>query len=201
MSSRDKVFISYRRSDAQPSVTALRQLLEQRVGAERVFQDAAGIDPGDQFPDVLRAELARARVVVAVIGPTWLTVADQWGRRRLDKPTDWVRIELADALANPQVTVIPLLVEGGMLPSAEDAVDALPEPLVSLVSRQVVRADHSNWEISLQPLIGKIIELLGAPPQSPDVPATSVTVTQSVHGSDNIVLGSVNGDVNIQSRF
>lgn len=199
MSSRDKVFISYRRTDSQPTVTALRQTLERHVGPDRVYQDVTGIDPGEVFPDVLRAELVRARVVIAVIGPQWLTVADKWGQRRLDKPTDWVRIELAESLANPQVTVIPLLVEGATMPSVAEGTEALPEPLVPLVSRQAVNADHDNWDRSLQPLIDEILALLGAPPagEAPTTPA-SVAVTQTATGDGNIVLGNVSGDVNIR---
>ena len=37
-------------------------------------------------------------VLLALIGPNWLTIADNYGRRRLDNETDWGPMETARAL-------------------------------------------------------------------------------------------------------
>ena len=54
-------------------------------------------------------KLLKATVVLAMIGPSWLTASDQWGRRRLDFPDDWVQLELRTALDRGK-PIIPLFV-------------------------------------------------------------------------------------------
>jgi hypothetical protein len=44
---RDRVFISYRRSDSQHAARLLRLALEQRLDRPVVFQDEKGILPGE----------------------------------------------------------------------------------------------------------------------------------------------------------
>ncbi len=44
-----------------------------------------------------------------MIGPSWLTASDQWGRRRLDLPDDWGHLELRTAL-NLDKKIIPVIV-------------------------------------------------------------------------------------------
>ena len=59
-------------------------------------------------------------VVLALIGKHWLNSVDENGVRRLDKPNDWVRFELEEALGRQHIPVIPLLVQGARLPSEND---------------------------------------------------------------------------------
>ena len=54
--------------------------------------------------------MAACQVLLAIIRPTWLTVSDEQGRRRLDKPDDLVRLEVEAALTRG-VRVIPILTE------------------------------------------------------------------------------------------
>ena len=169
---RDRVFISYRRSDSQASVTALRQSLITTLGESAVFQDVTGIALGDRFPDRLRDELNRAAVVVAVIGDEWLTASDSWGRRRIDDPTDRVHVELAESLSCPDVTVIPLLLDDASLPTQREAEDgALPEPLRDLCVRNAIRVAHSSWDRDSGVVLDRIRDLLGHDLLLPDVTA------------------------------
>ncbi|MGH3792738.1 MAG: hypothetical protein ACRDQ9_18475 [Pseudonocardiaceae bacterium] len=46
----------------------------------------------------LLGRVRTAPVLLAVVGPRWLTATDPTGRRRIDDPDDWVRRELAEAL-------------------------------------------------------------------------------------------------------
>jgi hypothetical protein len=68
-----------------------------------------------------------------LIGDQWLTVTDEQGRRRLDDPDDFVRLELEAALTR-QVRVIPILIDGARMPHAGD----LPDSLAKLVRRQTL---------------------------------------------------------------
>src|SRR5262245_34621606 len=131
---RDRIFISYRRSDAAGSATAIRKTLLDRFGAQNVFQDVEEIDPGAVFPETLREELKRAAVVVAVIGKGWILAVNEFGQRRIDFDDDWVRIELSLALSDADVTVIPLLVDDARMPPAS----ALPPSLRGLATRNAV---------------------------------------------------------------
>ncbi len=142
--SRRRVFISYRREDSQPSVTALRLLLERELGADAVFQDVA-IDPGEHFPNRLHRELERARAVLAVIGPDWQGATDgRRSRSRLDDPKDWVRIELEYAVARPEeILVVPILLKGAEF-FGKSGSARLPTTLRRLASLQHVRADHDD---------------------------------------------------------
>ena len=63
--------------------------------------------------------MGSADVLIAVIGPNWATAADGSGRRRLDKPDDFVRLEVGGALRR-DIRVIPVLVGGAKMPDAHE---------------------------------------------------------------------------------
>jgi TIR domain len=65
---------------------------------------------------------------VAVIGPEWVTAADEQGHRRLDDPHDEVRLAIQTALERG-VPVIPVLVDRAKMPSQQQ----LPSELHELV--------------------------------------------------------------------
>ncbi len=154
---RDKVFISYRRSDAAADTTALRQSLVARFGEEAIFNDVTGIEPGAAFPNVLEEELAQAAVVLAVMGKGWLLATNEWNQRRIDLPGDWVTVELTSALGDPEVTVIPVLIGDAPMPPGA----ALPASLRPLAARNAVRLRHDDWEASLTRLFDTLAEVLG----------------------------------------
>jgi hypothetical protein len=90
------VFISYRgAADSLYAADLLYMGLSQAFGSESVFLDSESIKPGADFVRTLIEQVRHARVVLAVIGPRWLTAADASGRRRIDDPDDWIRRELA----------------------------------------------------------------------------------------------------------
>jgi hypothetical protein len=49
-------------------------------------------------------------VLLALVGEEWLTITDADGRRRLDDPDDFVRLEIEAALTR-NVRVIPILID------------------------------------------------------------------------------------------
>lgn len=110
-----RVFINYRGEDSHSYGALLYTELARRFGAENVFLDAESIPAGTDFVRELLGRVRSAKVMLAVIGPRWLTITDPFGRRRLDDPGDWIRWELAEAFA-AGVRVIPVLTDHAELP-------------------------------------------------------------------------------------
>jgi len=105
------IFISYRRADTGPYARLLQVQLSERFPDARVFMDLDSIEAGLDFADVIRDAITSCRVMVALIGRQWATIADEEGRRRLDDPGDYVRFEIRTALRRG-MRVIPVLVDG-----------------------------------------------------------------------------------------
>jgi formylglycine-generating enzyme required for sulfatase activity len=146
------IFISYRREDSAASAGRLYD----RLGAfdrDHVFIDAERIQTGEDFAEVIDARLASCDVFLAVIGPNWLKAADQYGKRRLDIPNDWVRMEIAAALSR-RLLVIPLLVEDADVPPAK----ALPGDLVRLPALQAMAIHHASFHQDVDRLLERIAQ-------------------------------------------
>lgn len=122
-----KVFISYRRADTGDLCDRLATRLRWALGSDAVFRDVNTILAGSSFPDVLRQGIEACPVMLALIGPEWLTPVGSPPRRRLDDPDDWVRAEIVSALRLGHL-VIPVLAEGA--PRLDGA--ALPPDLAPL---------------------------------------------------------------------
>jgi hypothetical protein len=73
------IFTSYRRDDAAPYAGHLRADLARRFGDDRVFMDITALEPGVSFSVALDRAVATCDVLLAVIGPRWLTVTDESG--------------------------------------------------------------------------------------------------------------------------
>jgi TIR domain len=118
------VFVSYRRDDSRDMVGRICDRLIKALGHENVFLDVDSIPLGVDFRRILREEVGQCHVLLAVIGPAWLNAADSAGRRRLDDPDDFVRIEV-EAAVEQGTPVIPVLVRGSRLPPAEQLPNGL----------------------------------------------------------------------------
>src|SRR5512135_2594450 len=122
------VFISYRRKDSQYIADRIYDWLEREFGRDSLFKDTDAISYGWDFRKSLQDAVTRCDVLLAVIGPRWLGETDESGRRRVDDPGDWVRIEIETALKR-DIPVIPLLVDGASFPRGEDLPSSLQELL------------------------------------------------------------------------
>ena len=117
------IFISYRREDSDYIAGRLHDRLTAHFGMDRIFRDIDTMGPGVEFPTRIEQALNSCTALVALIGTKWLAVTDPSGRRRLDDPKDFVRIEIAAALKR-DVLVVPVLVQNAQMPSATE----LPTP-------------------------------------------------------------------------
>jgi hypothetical protein len=127
------IFVSYRRSDSQDVTGRIYHRLVGKFTPNHVYKDVDSIPFGVSFPAHIRQLLNRANIVLVVIGPNWLNAKDEEGRRRLDDPNDFVRLEVEAAL-KADMPVIPVLVSSARMPSAKE----LPASLRQLASRNAV---------------------------------------------------------------
>jgi hypothetical protein len=124
------IFISYRRSDSADIVGRIYDRLVQDFERDAIFKDVDSIPLGIDFKGYIDRTLGECNVLLAIIGGGWLDARDADGKRRLEDPGDFVRIEIESALEQG-IAVIPLLVRGAQMPEEED----LPAGLKKLVYR------------------------------------------------------------------
>ena len=107
-----RVFLSYRREDSAAYAGRIEDRLRRTLGRNQLFMDVDNIPLGVNFAKVLQDEIAKCEVLLVVIGRNWLGAREDDGRRRLDNPDDFVRIEIATALRCARSAVIPILLDG-----------------------------------------------------------------------------------------
>ena len=171
------IFISYRREDAEGQAGRLFTDLTRIFGPASVFMDVAGLKAGRDFRHAIDEQLASCGVLLAVIGKGWVGVADGSGRRRLDDPHDFVRLETAAALKR-DIPVVPVLVQGAQMPRT----DQLPTDMTDLVYRSALEVTHARWDSDVQVLANQLrpyvdvaapAPAFSAPVPQPAEPATS----------------------------
>jgi hypothetical protein len=109
-----------------------------------------------------------------MIGPTWATITNSSGERRLDDANDFVRLEIGSALAR-DIAVIPVLVHDAKMPRPEQ----LPENLKNLAYRNSVEITHARWNSDVQLLTQALSQY---------VAATSSTDREPVHATVSVQL-------------
>jgi TIR domain len=142
-----KIFISYRRNDGA-AAGRVHDCLASEFGSDLVFMDIDTIPLGANFIKVLRDAVSKCDVLLAVIGPNWLDVKNEHGRRKLDDLNDPVRIEITMALKR-DIPVIPILLEGVKIPNAE----RLPEDMQELSLRNGLEVRHTSFHGDMDKLI------------------------------------------------
>jgi hypothetical protein len=129
------IAISYRREDSLPIAGRLYDRLKAKFGQRNIFMDFDSIPPGADFRERIRQTIERSDVVIAVIGPHWLGEESD-GFRRIDDPTDFVRLEIEYALRG-NIPVIPVLINNTVMPKP----DKLPTQIEPLAFRNALPLD------------------------------------------------------------
>lgn len=143
-----RIFISYRRRQAAFATSSLLALLQAHYGEDDIFFDKNTIDPGADFKQVIEDNLAKAKVMLVLMSPEWMTCALPNGRRRLDCEDDFVRLEVATALER-KITVIQVLLEGATVPRSDD----LPVPLRRLPSLNALELNEAMLDVQFKRLL------------------------------------------------
>jgi TIR domain-containing protein len=138
---RGKMSISYRREDSRWSARSLYDRLTAHFDQKQIFMDVDGLPSGTDSVKTIERRVSGCDVLIAVIGPHWITCSSGLGGRRLDNPEDFVRMEIAAALRR-NIRVIPVLVDGASIPRSDD----LPDDLKSIVRRNALFVSATNFD-------------------------------------------------------
>jgi hypothetical protein len=160
------VFISYRRQDTAPYARLLREELSKRFGESRVFMDVDSISGGLDFQQEIKRVISVCKLLIALIGPQWITITGAEGQRRLDDPNDLVRLEIETALAK-EIPVIPVLVDNTSMPRAQQ----LPHSLAPLTRRNALELTYDRYSDDISRVLKVVRSFIGrtatAPPSAP----------------------------------
>ena len=84
-----QIFLNYRRDDFKIPAKITYDELEKRFGAGSVFKDLARLNAGEDFEAAINRSLNAAKVILVLMGPTWLD--GDGSIRRIEDPNDFVR--------------------------------------------------------------------------------------------------------------
>ncbi len=143
------VFISYRREDSRGDAGRFTKDLREYLEEGQIFRDIDAVEAGTNFIEAINKAISSCSVLIAIIGPNWLSARDKRGHPRLADPQDYVRVEIEAAL-NRNIRVIPLLVGDASMPTQED----LPESLSPLAQRQAHELSENRWDFDVGRLAG-----------------------------------------------
>lgn len=154
-----KVFINYRRDDAEEAALRLYDKLAAELGAENVFLDLKTMEPGSKWlaqttgwlEDSKNRDSCRG-VFLALIGRTWLAELKERQRATPSPPADIVALELEHALSEWPGKVLPILVGRTLMPSAS----SLPRPLRGLAAIQSISLRPQSFEQDVEQLLAEL---------------------------------------------
>jgi pterin-4a-carbinolamine dehydratase len=165
MASPCSIFISYRRLDSASFSQWLAAELRAAYGEDCVFIDTESIRTADVWAQQIESQLRSSSLAILVIGKNWLSTSDEFGRRRIDLPDDWVRREIETSLAMTEKKLIPLLIEGATLPARE----ALPPSMVPLLAIEAYHMNLDAMSKGMADLVKQVGVLIGKTPIASDV--------------------------------
>ncbi|MEV5208260.1 toll/interleukin-1 receptor domain-containing protein [Micromonospora sp. NPDC053740] len=181
------IFINYRTVDSALGAVMLDNKLVERFGRDLVFRDDRSLPMGKAFEQILWDRLQTSDVVLAVIGPHWLTEAVD-GLQLIADSNDFVHREIAKAL-DLNLNLVPVLVGDTPLPKPQE----LPQELRRLPEYKAFSIRARNPEPDINRLVDQLAELPAfaslAPPESSPQRPTPAGESQAVHNHVNTVRG------------
>ena len=142
-----RIFVSYRRSDAQFETDRIVHELAGEFGRPNVFMDKETIPAGIKFKAYIEEFLSQTDIAIAVIAKGWLEEID--GQLRLNDPEDFVRLEIETALTS-NIPVIPLLLDDTPIPAR------LPRVIEGLNGHHAIILRLSDFDNDIKKLIENI---------------------------------------------
>jgi hypothetical protein len=146
----NKIFISYRREENKYQARMIFDEFQKTTA--HVFYDVDTIPLGRDFREVIKDQIQKCDVLLALVGANWAKALDpKTGLRRLENPDDFVRIEIGTAL-NRGVPVVPVILDDAPIPE----VDQLPADLRNLFDRQAEFISFRTFDTDVKRLIKRL---------------------------------------------
>ena len=143
-----RIFLCYRSGDDAYAAALLDEKLSETLGREQVFRASRSIEPGESYSEVIIRALKDCEEMLVIVGPRWTESMAASNSPAEGQEQDWVRTEIATALASG-ARVIPLLL------SRTPRLDArcLPSEIAGLADLQYIIFDHRDVERSFARLV------------------------------------------------
>jgi hypothetical protein len=147
-----RIFICYRRSDAEDAAGRLASELIRRVplSENEVFVDIDALRVGETWKQRIHDTIVSLDALIALISRDWVAPADD-GQLRIRKASDPVRVELETAF-EAGVPVLPVLVGGARMPRPSE----LPKSLRQLPDLHAIELRHDHYGGDVQKLVGDL---------------------------------------------
>ncbi|HKS48925.1 MAG TPA: toll/interleukin-1 receptor domain-containing protein [Amycolatopsis sp.] len=149
-----QVFLNYRTVDEPYGAVMLDQLLSDRFGSAAVFFASKSIPLGAEWEAEMFKAVGESDALLVIMGPQWLTAADEHGNRRIDDPRDFVRREILTAFDLGK-QVIPVLLDARRVKPEE-----LPEELRRLCDLQDIKIHFRSARPDVDRLAMRLRQLI-----------------------------------------
>lgn len=154
------VFINYRSRDHPLGAAAIDECLATRFGPDNVFRDCVSLRPGEFYPTEIMRALRDSDVLVAIIGPDWLTLTDESsGTRLIDNDHDWVRREIVWGLRH-KLPIVPVLLIGTPRDAVQPRPSEVPRALRPFTLLQALKVSNRRFRDDISRLTDRLVELV-----------------------------------------
>jgi hypothetical protein len=160
-----RIFVNYRNDDTWGEALLLHDRLATRFGSDNVFLDARDLQPGMKWLEEIKSHRASCGVLLALIGPHWLSIMKMREQAAVAQPADdYVRFEIEYALRRDSgINVIPVLVGDAVPFTAEP----LPRSLQELAKIEVEQVRQKRFEEDVAHLIARLEAIAREQPPPP----------------------------------
>jgi len=172
-----RIFITYRHDDGDVMARRLERDLVDLFQRDNVLNDQLRLAPGMDIRGELARRITHSNVMIVVIGRFWLS-------SHLQQATDPVRLSVELGLKATGLIVIPVLVEGAVLPTLEE----LPPKINALAYRTPMNLrDKPDYQSDLERLANHIRDSVAEQGEVAPTPAKLQTIPKAPTGLTDAV--------------
>jgi formylglycine-generating enzyme required for sulfatase activity len=145
-----KIFLNYRRVDADAWADRLYERLTKQLPTAEIFMDIDGDIPlGLPWAQWLDSQVAACDLMLVLIGRSWVA---EFEARSAPGERDFVRVEIESALAR-RIPVVPIFL--GDAPAPKSA--SLPSAIRPLLDLQAIRLQRLSFDADAKALIDGVV--------------------------------------------